>query len=118
MRFVTNRSTTPAATNVPAAIAIEIFVGLVAQTILITHVVIRAIQKPNSTPEIINLCPRFLFTWKMVMCATAPRMKSTRKTARIGTSTLTVGMRPDPAFLGGYGACRGEGALAGVNAIV
>ena len=50
-----------------AAIAIRMFVGRVAQTIRMTMVVIRAMQKPNIMPEMVKLWPRARFTWKMVM---------------------------------------------------
>lgn len=46
----------------------------------------------------------------MVICDTAPPIKSARKTAEIGTSTDTVGIPPKAAFDGGYG---GPGIVGG-----
>jgi hypothetical protein len=46
----------------------------------------------------------------MVICDTAPPIKSARKTADIGTSTDTVGIPPKAAFDGGYG---GPGIVGG-----
>lgn len=111
IRLMTKMSTTPAATKIWAAIASRMFVGLVAHTILKTQLVIRAMQKPKSMPDMRNLCPRLLLTWRIVMLETAPVMKRTKKTAVIGTSTPIVGTPPRPAVVGAYGpgpGCSGE----------
>jgi hypothetical protein len=52
-----------------------------------------------------NFFPRCRFTWRMVMCVTAPMMKRTRKTDVIGSSRVFVGDPPSPAAKGGYGEC-------------
>lgn len=64
---------------------------------------IRAIQKPKSIPDMRNFLPRRLLTCKMVICEAAPRIKSKRKTAHIGSSRVVVGRPPIPAVVGGYG---------------
>lgn len=105
IRLMTNNNTTPAATKIWAAMAIGMCVGRVAHTMRMTHVVIRAMQKPNIMPDMMNLWPRLLFIWKMVIWATAPQMKRNKKTAEMGTSVETVGTPPRLAVVGGYGAC-------------
>jgi len=70
-------------------------VGRVAQTMRITHVVVRAMQKANNRPDRRNLCPCRLLNRKMVQWQTAAPRNRTRKTAVIGTSSWTVGTPPN-----------------------
>ena len=67
IRLMTKSRTTPAATKIFAAIATETSCGKQAQTIRMTFAVMRAMQKPKSRPLMMNLCPLFMFTCRMVM---------------------------------------------------
>jgi hypothetical protein len=68
-----------------------------------TFAEIRAMEKPKKRPERMNLWPRRLLRWKIVMLSAAEEMKKARMTAEMGMSTERVGVRPRPAYLGGYG---------------
>jgi hypothetical protein len=66
-------------------------------------VTVRAMQKPNIKPDMMNLWPRLRLIWKMVICPAAASMNKNRKTADMGTSTPTVGTPPTAAVVGAYG---------------
>jgi len=62
MRLIMKRRRTPAETKICAAMAMERSVTCVLQTNLMVQVVMRAIQKPNVIPDMMNLWPRLLLT--------------------------------------------------------
>ena len=66
-----------------------------------TMVTNRDIQKPNNMPEMMNLCPFFMLTWRMVMWSAAPMMKRSIKTVHMGTSRPIVGRPPRAAVVAG-----------------
>lgn len=101
------RRRTPALVKIWAAIATRMFVGRVAQTMRMTIVVIRAMEKPKLNPDMRNLWPFLLLSCNIVMCPTAEPMKRRRKMADMGTSTRTVGTPPVKAPGGGYGGSDG-----------
>ena len=49
---------------------------------------------PKRRPDMRNLWPLALFSWKMVMCAIALHMNRNKKTAVIGISVPILGMPP------------------------
>jgi hypothetical protein len=55
---------------------------------------------PNRAALKMNLWPRFLFFWKMVMCHAALIMKRTMNTAVMGMSTLFFGVPPRAHVVG------------------
>lgn len=102
---------TPALKKMLAAIARETLSVCVDHASRRTQAVMRAMQKPKRAPEALNLCPRRLFFWKMVICVAAAAMKRKRKTAVMGSSTLVLGTPPKPAVLDAYGPPRGRSCL-------
>lgn len=66
-----------------------------------TIVAIRDMQKPKIIPDMRNLWPCLWFICRIVMWATAPRMKRTRKTAVMGISRPFVGRPPRADVVGG-----------------
>ena len=66
-------------------------------------VTVRAMQKPNIKPDMMNLWPRLRLIWKMVIWPAAASINKNRKTADMGTSTPKVGTPPTAAVVGGYG---------------
>jgi len=94
------RRRTPAATKICAAMAIDMFRRCVLQTRRIVQATIRAMQKPNSMPDMMNFWPRRWLTWRIVMCIAAPMIKRTRKMEVIGSSRVVVGVPPRPAAVG------------------
>lgn len=103
MRLAKNKMTTPATVKMLAAMAMETFLWREAQTIRMTSAVVRAMQKPKTMPEMINLWPRRRLTCRMVMLVAAPATKKSRSTAQMGSSSFGVGMPPRAAVVGGYG---------------
>lgn len=96
--FTIIKSSTPAPTKMLAAIATPALVGFFAHTTRMTKVVIRAMQKPNVTPDGMKRIPRLLLTWKMVMCVAARQAKMAMRMAEAGTSCLMSGRPPMAAF--------------------
>lgn len=90
--------------------------GWQAQAMRKLQAEIRAMQKPKVAADGMNLWPRRMLSRKRVMCPIAPQAKRKRKTAQMGTSTLTVGERPSGTPIGreggtGMGGPNCEGAL-------
>lgn len=100
MRLTMKRIMTPAAAKILAAIVKLALSWRVDQTMRRTSAILRAMQKPARSTEGRNLCPRALFRRKMVILRTNPLRKKTIKTAQIGTSTFTVGVKPRRAVTG------------------
>lgn len=68
-----------------------------------TMVVVRAMQNPNIKPDMMNLWPRRLFSWKIVMWPAAASRYRNMKTDAMGTSTPVEGIPPTAAVVGAYG---------------
>jgi hypothetical protein len=75
----------------------------------LTFNLIESNNLPNIIPDMRNLWPFRLLSWKIVMCVAAPHIKRKRNTAATGTSRATVGTPPSDAVAGGYG-----GPVAGI----
>ena len=60
-------------------------------------------DSPKSSMLRMNLWPRLLFSWKIVICVAAPPMKRARKTAVTGMSTDFLGAPPSCHICGAYG---------------
>lgn len=101
-----------------------IFVGRVAPAIRRIDATVRAMQKPKEATDGMNLYPRFLFFWKIVIWPAAQARNMAIKTAETGTSTEIVARPPTPALVGRYGGpdgipggCRKTGQLGLQNIV-